>query len=178
MFEPLTTKQRAVLDGLLQFDHPGVEELRRQAESARVQNSCTCGCPSVGFEDAPASSTGFASVWPIFGWRVAGPLEVILFVNHGRLVDMELITFDGPTPPEWPDVSEFTFEPSVAAIPGSRRRSLPLDPAPVALPARSPKLSITQRSGHHGRAGRRRAPGFLGLRKKFPNSPIASSIER
>jgi hypothetical protein len=110
VFEPLTDRQRAVLDALLQFDHPGVEDLRRQAASARVKPSCACGCPSIGFEmDPQMPQTGFASVWPSSGWREEGPQEVILFVNNGQLVDMELVTYDGETPSEWPDASEFVF---------------------------------------------------------------------
>jgi hypothetical protein len=110
VFEPLTDRQRAVLDALLQFDHPGVEDLRRQAASARVRPSCACGCPSIGFEvDPQVPQTQFASIWPFYGWREEGPLEVILFVNNGRLVDMELVTFDGETPSEWPDAAEFVF---------------------------------------------------------------------
>jgi hypothetical protein len=111
VFEPLTDRQRALLDGLLQFDHPGVEDLRRQAASARVKSSCTCGCPSIGFGiDPQVSQEQFPSVWPASGWRDEGPLEVILFVNNGQLVDMELTTFDGETPREWPDAAEFVFK--------------------------------------------------------------------
>ncbi len=111
MFEPLTDRQRAVLDGLLQFDHPGVEYLRRQAESARAMRSCTCGCPTIRFElDPLRPREQFASVWPASARREEGPLEVILFVNSGQLAEMELVTYDGEPPAEWPDAAEFVFE--------------------------------------------------------------------
>lgn len=110
-YRPLTERERAVLDGLLQFDHPGVESLREHATTAQVRRSCTCGCPSIGFQRGDAKdSQAFPSVWPASAWSEPLRLEIILFVEDGRLAEMELVTFDGPTPSEWPDAGEFVFD--------------------------------------------------------------------
>jgi hypothetical protein len=106
----LNARERAVLDGLLQFDHPGVEALREHAATARVRRSCACGCPSIGFERDDTDAVDERPwLWPASGWRKQGPVEVILFVRDGSLAEMELVTYDGETPGEWPDASEFTF---------------------------------------------------------------------
>lgn len=64
---PLTTRERAVLDALL--DVGGLEGLRPQADTATVVSACDCGCPSIDFRrgrgmtvvaeaDAPDSADG------------------------------------------------------------------------------------------------------------------------
>ena len=32
------------------------------------------------------------------------------FVNNALLAEMELVTYDGETPADWPDVAEFVFD--------------------------------------------------------------------
>lgn len=49
MDRPLTSRERAVLDALLAVEFDGVDELRKQAKSARVVGTCGCGCPSIDF---------------------------------------------------------------------------------------------------------------------------------
>jgi hypothetical protein len=47
---PLTQRERAVLDALLDVDFPDVETLRDQATELTVVGTCGCGCPSIDFQ--------------------------------------------------------------------------------------------------------------------------------
>ncbi|MFF3867577.1 hypothetical protein [Micromonospora sp. NPDC001898] len=47
---PLTQREQAVLEALLEADFQNVETLRRQAAEIVVVGTCGCGCPSIEFQ--------------------------------------------------------------------------------------------------------------------------------
>lgn len=110
-FQPLDARERAVLDGLLRVDLPDADALRQQAATARGRRSCECGCPTIAFEVAPDAPRARADhrPWPVEGTSADGRLEVLLFVADGWLSEMELVTYDGDPPSEWPDAHRFAF---------------------------------------------------------------------
>ncbi|MBS4102485.1 hypothetical protein [Tsukamurella paurometabola] len=95
---PLTDRERAVVDGFLSFDFPGVEEFRVQASTARAGSSCTCGCGTIAlFVDRMAPASSRISWSPIeaevvddLGGVIGG---LLLFTNDGYLDGLEIYSF-------------------------------------------------------------------------------------
>jgi hypothetical protein len=98
---PLTTKERALIDFLL--DGPlGRAELREQAQTARVVGVCSCGCPSVYLEvdgtapiiefraDEPGSARSDWVPIKAIQPKTRGMTEVTLHVVEGRLHELEI----------------------------------------------------------------------------------------
>ena len=101
--------ERAVLMSLLGVDFPGVESLRRQAQSAEVVGRCDCGCPSIELkvaEDAPVI-VGLTSLLAPVEASVSATGEnlsggILLFVEEGRLSYLEYYCDYGAPPKTWP----------------------------------------------------------------------------
>jgi hypothetical protein len=108
---PLAVGERAVLMSLLGFDFPGVESLRRQAQSAEVVGRCDCGCPSIELkvaEDAPVITGLTSRLAPVEASVIATGEDpsggILLFVEEGRLSYLEYYCdYDGP-PKTWPSL--------------------------------------------------------------------------
>jgi hypothetical protein len=113
---PLNEAERRTLDVLLAPEFPGVAELRAQLPHAQVIGKCDCGCPTVDLHvppDVPRSDVVTRSrLAPVEG-RVAPvgdepPGDIILFVDDGRLSYLEYVSYDDPSPSEWPPLDRVT----------------------------------------------------------------------
>jgi len=106
----LSEPERLVLGALLAPDFPGAAELRAQLTRVQVIGKCDCGCPTVDLavppDVAPSPVTTRARLAPVEGrvTPVAGepPGDIILFVDDGRLSCLEYVSYDEPSPAEWP----------------------------------------------------------------------------
>lgn len=105
---PLSDRESAVLDLLLSQDFAGVAALRTQRESVRAmglwQDLGGIVVLEVCDEDAPKAAV--VHTVPV-ETRVLGadpPLEVLLFVKHGLLESIELVSFGGSEPVELPAI--------------------------------------------------------------------------
>jgi hypothetical protein len=112
---PLTDAEATVLTHLLSRDFPGVEQLRTQAQAARVVGRCTCGCASldVSVDQGTASSEDDAIPRMIVSATSTDPRcsHPLLWVHDhadGRRVlsGIELAWIDGP-PTEFPPPEAF-----------------------------------------------------------------------
>lgn len=103
MSRPLTPDERALLDGLLAHDFPGVEALRQQAPHATASPGCDCGCGTVDLDVPPSLPRSAAespvpaegSVVDASGEPVGG---LLLFLDDGRLSSLEVHAYDDPLP--------------------------------------------------------------------------------
>jgi hypothetical protein len=98
---PLTPKERALIDFLL-AGPLGRDQLRQQAETAEVDGTCGCGCPSVFLRADPAiPPVEFRAEETPFGrtdhvpiaavqQKTRGRTEVTLHVVQGRLAELEI----------------------------------------------------------------------------------------
>lgn len=101
---PLTERERAIVDGFLAFDFPGVDELRAQVPSLRVntERSCACGCGTVELVADRALDPAADAPSPVpVGADVLGdgdePLGgMIVFLSDGYLASLEIYSYDGP----------------------------------------------------------------------------------
>lgn len=107
---PLTERERAVLHALLSVDFEGVEELRKQAKTARVVGTCGCGCPSIDFDKAPGHG-----MWIRVnaGLRIPDSYDGLFLYQLGdRLGGIEYLSnSDGEMPNQLPDPSLLDIEP-------------------------------------------------------------------
>ena len=107
---PLNDEEKRILGTLLEPEFPGVEELRAQVPHAVVVGCCDCGCPTVEFSVSPTASRSNVKTWPRLAPFEATvkpvesepPGEIILFVDDGRLSCLEYVSYDDPSPREWP----------------------------------------------------------------------------
>lgn len=114
---PLNEAEHRVLGALLAEDFPGVDELRAQVPRAMVVGRCDCGCPTVDLEvpeDIPASSATSTTprLAPVEG-RVRSigdePTgDILLFVDDGRMTCLEYVTYQDPSPTEWPSLDRIS----------------------------------------------------------------------
>ena len=99
---------------LLSADFPGVEKLRDQAQTARVNGRCECGCAMVGLvvdeslpiaDEIQQSNAVDAAGRP----RTDGgpPPDLILFVKGGRLSEIEIVWYTDDTIREFPPPEQF-----------------------------------------------------------------------
>jgi hypothetical protein len=108
---PLRSDEQAMLSHLLSIDFDGVEQLRRQAEQARVVGACDCGCPTIELSTGadPLQQGAFEGrLAPVEGRVMAigdEPVaDVILFVDDGRISYLELVWHSAESPSAWPPV--------------------------------------------------------------------------
>lgn len=111
---PIDAAERGVLAFLLGVDFPEAEKLRAQIDGLMVVGRCDCGCPTVDL--APASDAIPAKEGD---WRLVPsearitpigdepPADVIAFVDEGFLSGLELVTYVGDPPEEWPPLDRF-----------------------------------------------------------------------
>ena len=100
---PLTANEQALVDALLALEFLGVEALREQAKALLARPGCTCGCgtiellpqgrPPRSASTSPASSQG--RVRNAAGDEIGG---LLLFIEHGLLVSLEVYSYDDPLP--------------------------------------------------------------------------------
>ena len=108
-----TADERAVLDGLLAHDFPGVGELREQLAGLRVAPGCDCGCGSIALVVTPGTPrSAAASPVPVeglvtdqAGQQIGG---VMLWLDDGRLASIEVHSWEGPMP--MPPVSRVRWD--------------------------------------------------------------------
>ena len=114
---PLSKPERLILEALLTLDFPGVAELRAQISRVQVVGACDCGCPTIDLEvpmDVAASPVETrARLAPVEGRVIPlaaePPGEIILFVDGGRLSCLEYVSYDDPSPSEWPSLDRVTL---------------------------------------------------------------------
>lgn len=112
---PLTDRERAILDGFLSFDFPGVDELRAQVPTLRVNpaHSCGCGCGTVGLvADRALMPAAAPSPLPV-GAEIPGdgdiPLGgmivflIVFLSDDGYLWSLEVHSYGDPLPLPEPD---------------------------------------------------------------------------
>jgi hypothetical protein len=113
---PLNEAELSILDALLTVDFPGAAAFRAQVPHTMVIGRCDCGCPTVDLSVqliVPASSVDTPSrLAPVEG-RVTPianepPGDIILFVDDGRMSCLEYVSFDDPSPSEWPSLGRVT----------------------------------------------------------------------
>ena len=101
---PLTAEERRLLDGLLAYDFPGVQELRSQARDLRTKKGCTCGCGTIDLivqdprllpSDAVSPVPVEGHIRGVDGEDVGG---VLLFVSNGLLASLEVYSYGEPLP--------------------------------------------------------------------------------
>ena len=105
---PLNDAERRVLGALLEPEFDGVGELRLQAAAVQVVGGCDCGCPTVDLRAGgpPASALRQRRLSPVEG-RIAPqddepPGEILLFLEEGRIVSMEYVSYTDQAPAAWP----------------------------------------------------------------------------
>ncbi len=112
----LSDAERLVLEALLAPQFPGVAELRAQLVHVQVVGKCGCGCPTVDLfvplNAVPSPLKTSNRLAPVEG-RVMPiadepPGEIILFVDDGRLSCLEYVSYDEPSPAEWPSLDRIT----------------------------------------------------------------------
>lgn len=101
---PLSTDERALLDGFLSQEFLGVQELRQQAQHVSAMRGCECGCGTIEFVHdgspvprslAPSTVPVDATVTTSDGGEVGG---LILFVRDGLLQSLEVYSHSEPLP--------------------------------------------------------------------------------
>jgi hypothetical protein len=109
---PLTSAEEAILRSLLSPDFPGAKELRAQIPEVRVIARCDCGCPTIDL-DVPSSvvkaSVSTTSNRTPYEGDVRGPdaesiVDIIVFIDDGRLSSLEYVTHQEPAARTWPNV--------------------------------------------------------------------------
>jgi hypothetical protein len=108
---PLSEREREVLDHLLSTDFPGVEALRMQADHVLVEIESDVD-PTVNLV-VTGADVPFAEVvdrtpveaWSTRDWNSDDFVQVILFVDDGRLSSLELNWYEN-IPEEFPAPSE------------------------------------------------------------------------
>jgi hypothetical protein len=107
-------REAEVLSFLLEPEFPGVEALRRQAETARVVRQCECGCATIDLATDPAAPAAEGVREPnVVEARGRArddgrpPPELILFVRDGRLSSVEIVSYDEPIFDVFPAPEEF-----------------------------------------------------------------------
>ena len=108
----MTPREAAVLNALLAFDFPGVEELRAQVGSLEVRRDCPCGCGTLDLYPArhvlissavnPVEVSG--DILDADGTAMGG---VILFVHDGLLSRLEVYSYGPPLPIPAPEMIEW-----------------------------------------------------------------------
>lgn len=106
---PLSSRERAFLDALVEPEFPGAVELRRQAAAVEVSGGCACGCASVDFV-LPAVRPGMRIITEAIHRDGTG--EVILFTRHAHtgqevLAGIECFWYEGDSMTQLPPPSEF-----------------------------------------------------------------------
>ncbi|KXO99596.1 hypothetical protein [Tsukamurella pseudospumae] len=109
---PLTDRERAILDGFLSYDYPGVDELRAQLSTLRVnpELSCSCGCGTVDLvADRVLSPAAAPSPLPV-GAEIPGDGDVplggmIVFLLDGYLASLEIYSY-GSGPLQLPAIED------------------------------------------------------------------------
>jgi hypothetical protein len=98
----LTAEERCLLDGLLAYDFPGIQELRVQARERRARKGCTCGCGTIDLivQDLGLPPSAAVSPVPVEG-RVRGVDGedvggVLLFLSKGLLASFEVYSYGEP----------------------------------------------------------------------------------
>lgn len=91
----MTDVERAVLDGMLTFDFPGVEELRVQSLHAKVRRDCYCGCSSLSFDVAPQAPRSSAESPLLVRAGVVGEDDqpvgyLMVWLDGGRLEQLDV----------------------------------------------------------------------------------------
>jgi hypothetical protein len=111
---PLNDDESRVLRFLLAQKFDGADELRRQADEARVVGRCRCGCPTIDLEvpENVLPSPIHTRLAPVEGKiSPAGdepPGEIIMFLDAGRLSSLEYVYYTDSPPPYWPPPSRLT----------------------------------------------------------------------
>lgn len=109
---PLTDRERAILDGFLSFDFPGIDELRAQVHALWVasEQSCPCGCGTVGLvADRALMPAAAPSPLPV-GAEIPGDGDIalggmIVFLLDGYLASLEIYSY-GSGPLQLPAVED------------------------------------------------------------------------
>jgi hypothetical protein len=96
---PLTAGEAEIIQTLLQYeDFSGRDELLDQVSTAQVIGRCGCGCATVELEDGPTPASDSipqpipteATILDESGDGIGG---MLLFVNDGRLSELEVYSF-------------------------------------------------------------------------------------
>lgn len=112
---PLTDRERAILDGFLSFDFPGVDELRAQLPTLRVnpERSCTCGCGTVDLvADRALTPAAAPSPLPV-GADIPCDGDIplggmIVFLLGGYLASLEVYSY-GSGPLQLPAIDDIAW---------------------------------------------------------------------
>ena len=137
---PLNADERLILQALLAPDFPGSSELRAQIQGAVVVGRCDCGCPTVDIEVSGSALRSSVAVRgrlaPCEGRVVPEadepPGDIILFVDDGYLSCLEYVSYNDPSPTQWPPLERvevsLVLKQAISAVrgpvwgPGSTRR--------------------------------------------------------
>ncbi|MCS3781312.1 hypothetical protein [Tsukamurella ocularis] len=111
----LTDRERAIVDGFLSFDFPGVEELRAQVPTLRVNpdRSCPCGCGTVDLvADRALAQAAAPSPLPV-GAEIPGDGDIplggmIVFLLDGYLASLEVYSY-GSGPLQLPPIDAIAW---------------------------------------------------------------------
>jgi hypothetical protein len=112
--QPLTERQREILDFLLSVETTGIAELRRQAEVAESRGRITRCCPSITLwvdrTRAPRSSIELPVIEAESMERADTEhvFDLLLFLDDGWLSTLELVHYgEGPGLDEFPPTQAF-----------------------------------------------------------------------
>ncbi len=100
---PLTSNERALLDGFLRQEFEGVEALRVRAGEVLASPGCTCGCGTIDLHVPPGTPRSSARSPLLVEGELVGADGVpigglLLFLDDGRLAGLEVYSFDDPLP--------------------------------------------------------------------------------
>jgi hypothetical protein len=107
---PLLPAERELLNFFLRHDFPGVDELRKQAESVRVRGLGADSPSIVFFEvtdpDAPLADTVYTVPIDARVRDMTPPREVLLFIDKGLLECIEVVDYSGVDPRALPSPAD------------------------------------------------------------------------
>lgn len=97
---PATAKERSLVEWLLRHGNPGSEQFLKQVDSLVVVSKCSCGCPTVHFEQKGEPIAHAERILADFLATVDGQhVGIILFQREGRLSSLEVYSQAGTDKP-------------------------------------------------------------------------------
>ncbi len=98
---PISVKERALIEWLLQHGNPGSEQFLEQVDSLVVVWKCSCGCPTVNFaREGKSAPDGAEHILADYLATVDGEdVGIILFQRGGRLSSLEVYSQAGTDKP-------------------------------------------------------------------------------
>lgn len=106
----LNQDELSVLDKLLKKDFPGRDAINEQLKDCWVTKEWEDGSLSINIETKSNVIANVIDRIPVEGQmapREGGPIEILLHVVDGKIVELEVVPYANPNLPKLPEPSEF-----------------------------------------------------------------------